>query len=88
MSAKLAAPGVSPDAALVGALDHVIPSETDRSRLQNFIHAGHASARARIRAQVPFKLGEGWSLAEVCRAFDVYRNTILNVRARFAEDAG
>ena len=29
------------------------------------------------------KLGEGWSLAEVCRAFDVCRNTVLNVRARF-----
>jgi hypothetical protein len=24
-------------------------------------------------------------LAEVCRAFDVCRNTVLNVRARFAE---
>jgi Homeodomain-like domain len=29
-------------------------------------------------------LGEGWSLAEVCRAFDVCRNTVLTVRARFA----
>jgi Homeodomain-like domain len=31
------------------------------------------------------KLGEGWSLGEVCRAFDVCRNTVVNVRARFAE---
>jgi hypothetical protein len=53
--------------------------------LQIFVHSGHASERARTRAQVALKLGEGWGLAEVCRAFDVCRNTVLNVRARFAE---
>jgi transposase len=31
-------------------------------------------------------LGEGWSLVEVCRAFDVCRNTVVRVRTRFAED--
>jgi hypothetical protein len=30
-------------------------------------------------------MGEGWSLAEVCRAFDICRNTAVRVRARFAE---
>jgi hypothetical protein len=50
-----------------------------------FIHSGQQSARARIRVQVLLKLGEGWSLAEVCRAFDVCRNTVVAVRARFAE---
>ena len=60
-------------------------SEADRSRLQTFVHSGYASARARTRAQVALKLGEGWSLAEVCRAFDVCRTTAVNVRARFAE---
>jgi transposase len=60
-------------------------SETDRSRLQTFIHTGQESARARTRAQVLLKLGEGWSLAEVCRAFDVCRNTVVAVRARYAE---
>src|SRR5260370_36540360 len=60
-------------------------SDTDRSRLQTVVHVGHESARARTRAQVLLKLGEGWSLAEICRAFDVCRNTVLNVRARFAE---
>jgi hypothetical protein len=59
-------------------------TKTDRSRLQTFVHTGHASARARTRAQVALKLGEGWGLAEVCRAFDVCRNSVLNVRARFA----
>jgi hypothetical protein len=57
----------------------------DRSRLQTFVHVGHESARARTRAQVLLKLGEGWSLAEVRRAFDICRTTVVNVRVRFAE---
>jgi hypothetical protein len=60
-------------------------AEIDRSRLQTFVHSGQQSARARTRAPVLLNLGEGWGLAEVCRAFDVCRNTVLNVRARFAE---
>jgi transposase len=68
-----------------GSIDQITLSDTDRSRLYMFIHSGQQSARARTRAQVLLKLGEGWSLAEVCRAFDVCRNTVLNVRARFAE---
>jgi hypothetical protein len=69
----------------VQASDQIVPSELDRSRLQTFVHSGHESARARIRAQVLLKLGEGWSLHEVCRAFDICRNTVVAVRARFAE---
>jgi transposase len=65
--------------------DQIVRSELDRSRLQTFVHLGHESARACTRAQVALKLGEGWSLAEICRAFDVCCNTVLNVRARFAE---
>lgn len=69
----------------VSSSDQIALSETARSRLYMFLHSGQESARARTRAQVVLKLGEGWSLAEVCRAFDVCRNTVLNVRARFAE---
>jgi transposase len=69
----------------VDSSDQIALSETDHSRLYMFIHSGQQSARARTRAQVLLKLGEGWSLAEICRAFDVCRNTVLNVRARFAE---
>jgi transposase len=65
--------------------DEITLSATDRSRLYMFIHSGREGARARTRAQVLLKLGDGWSLAEVCRAFDVCRNTVLTVRARFAE---
>ncbi len=69
----------------IGSSDQLALSETDRSRLYMCLHSGQQSARARTRAQVLLKLGEGWSLPEVCRAFDVCRNTVLNVRARFAE---
>jgi hypothetical protein len=66
----------------VQASDRFELSETDCSRLQTFVHSGHESARARTRAQVLLKLSEGWSLAEVCRAYDVCRNTFVAVRAR------
>lgn len=84
MSTQLTDAGTSPDAASLTSADQIMLSETDRSRLQAFVHSGQQSARARTRAQVLLKLGEGWSLAEVCRAFDVCRNTVLNVGARFA----
>jgi len=68
--------------------EQIVLSELDRSRLQTFAHSGHESARARTRAQVLLKLGAGWSLAEVCRAFDVCRNTVIAVRTRFRRSRG
>jgi Homeodomain-like domain len=85
MSTELTGLGASSEAASVASPDQILLSETDRSRLYTFVHAGQANARARIRAQVLLKLGEGWSLVEVCRAFDVCRNTAIAVRARFAD---
>ena len=73
----------SDELAPVQSSDEIGRSRTGRSRLYMFLHSGKQSARA--RAQVLLKLGEGWSLAEVCCAFDVCRNTVVNVRARFAE---
>lgn len=75
------------EAASVSPSDQIELSETDRSRLYTCIHTGRTTARVRTRAQVLLKLGEGWSLAQVCRAFDVCRNTALRVRAQFAEGA-
>lgn len=60
-------------------------TDLDRSRLQTCIHRGHTSARTRTRAQVLLKLGEGWSDMAVGDAFDVCRNTVKRVRARFLE---
>jgi transposase len=59
-------------------------SASDRERLYVYVHRGHSSARTRTRAQVLLKLGEGWNDAAVCQAFDVCRNTVKHVRARFA----
>lgn len=74
-----------PETALARSSDQITLSETDRARLYTCVHTGHTSARVRTRAQVLLKLGEGWSLAEVCRAFDVCRNTAVRVRTRFVE---
>jgi hypothetical protein len=78
-------PTASSEATSLPSGDQIVLSDIERSRLQTFVHLGHESARARTRAQVLPKLGEGWSLAEICRAFDVCRNIVLAVRARFAE---
>lgn len=78
-------PTSSTDSSSIASSEQIVLTEVDRSRLQTFVHLGREFARARTRAQVLLKLGEGWSLAEVCRAFSVCRNTVLNVRARFAE---
>jgi hypothetical protein len=73
------------ETAAVRSSDQSELSETDRSRLYTCIHSGRTTARVRTRAQVLLKLGAGWSLAEVWRAFEVCRNTAVRVRARFAE---
>ena len=61
----------------------IVLSETDRTRLQTFVHSGHASAHTRTRAQVLLKVAEGWTAAEAAAAFDVCRNTVKAVQARF-----
>src|SRR5258708_30717716 len=84
MTTATNSPTASTEATSVMSSDQIVLSAIDRSRLQTFVHSGQESARARTRAQVLLKLGEGWSLAEVCRAFDVCRNTVVAVLSRFA----
>jgi transposase len=60
-------------------------SDADRACLHTVVHRGHISARTRTRAQVLLKLGEGWSDLALAHAFDVCRNTVKRVRARFLE---
>src|SRR5579859_6293332 len=59
-------------------------SDEDREHLSICVHRGHTSARTRTRAQVLLKLGDGWSEAEVCHAFDVCLNTVKRIRHHFA----
>jgi len=68
---------ISPTSALLSL------SDDDRERLYVCVHRWHTSARTRTRAQVLLKLGDGLSEAEVCRAFDVCRNTVKRVRHHF-----
>src|SRR5215813_3709276 len=84
MTSEMIAAEPTGGTARVRSSDEITLSETDRSRLYTFLPSGQQSARARTRAQVLLKLG-GWSLVEVCRAFYVCRNTVVSVRARFAE---
>lgn len=74
MTAETTAAGPTDEMRPVPASDEIALSETDRCRLYTFIHSGQESGRARIRAQILLKLGEGWSLAEICRSFDVSRS--------------
>ena len=60
-------------------------SEGDCERLCVYVHRGHHSARTRTRAQVLFKLADSWSEAAVGDAFDVCRNTVKAVVARFRD---
>jgi len=85
MTTATTSPTASSESMSVISSDQIVLSEIDRSRLQTFVHLGHESARARTRAQILLKLGKGWNLVEVCRAFDVCRNTVVAVRTRFAE---
>jgi len=73
------------DSGVAGSGDQIALSETDRSHLYTYIHTGRTTARVRTRPQVLLKLGEARSLAEVCEAFDVCRNTAVRVHTRFAE---
>src|SRR5258705_13431018 len=85
MTTATTSPTASSETTPATTSDQIVLTELERSRLQTFVHLGHESARIRTRAQVLLKLGEGWSLAEVCRAFDVCRNTAVRVRTQFAE---
>src|SRR5215467_1193017 len=69
-------------------MKHPIPislSETDRTNLYPFIHAGKANARTFTRARILLKADEGWSDQQSCDAFDVSRNTSIRVRQLYLE---
>lgn len=59
-------------------------SESERADLLAFVHRGKASARILTRARILLKAGEGWRDREIIAAFDVSRETVSRVRARFA----
>lgn len=60
-------------------------SQTDQASLQTFIHAGKAPARPFTHARVLLKADEGWTDAQICDAFDISRNTAIQVRQGYLE---
>ena len=56
----------------------------ERTTLETFVHRGKANARTVTRARILLKSAEGWSTAELARAFDVCEATVTNVRSRYA----
>src|SRR5881227_2170954 len=60
-------------------------SESDRTSLYTFLHAGKANARTFTRARILLKADEGWTDQQICAAFDVSRNTSIRVRQLYLE---
>lgn len=61
----------------------LILTDAERADLLAFVHRGTTSARILTRAHILLKAGEGWRDAEIMAAFDVSRETVSRVRARF-----
>jgi|SRR5579871_733144 len=61
-------------------------SETDRTSLQTFLHAGKANARTFARAYALLKASDGWTDAQICDAFGISRNTAIKVRQTYLEE--
>lgn len=59
-------------------------SDSERAELRAFVHRGTASARMLTRARILLKADAGWRDADIIAAFDVSRETVCRVRARFA----
>ncbi len=57
----------------------------DQATLRTCIQQAKANGRTLTRARILLKAGEGWSDAELMRAFDVCQKTIRRIRLRFSQ---
>ena len=57
----------------------------DQAALRTFLQQAKANGRTLTRARILLKAGEGWSNAELMRAFDVSEYTVRRVRRRFQQ---
>lgn len=57
----------------------------DQATLRTCIQQATANGRTLTRARVLLKAGEGWSDAELMRAFDVCQKTVRRIRLRFTQ---
>lgn len=70
---------------------HVMLTDQQRSELQQFICAGHASARKLIHARVLLKAdaspgGSSWSDSQIAEALEVTVATVERIRKRFHQE--
>jgi len=49
------------------------------------VHYGKVTARIRPRGQLLLKMAEGWSVQELCKAFDVSIATVYNTHTRYQQ---
>lgn len=57
----------------------------DQATLRTFLQHAKANGRTLTRARLLLKAGEGWSDAELMRAFDVCQKTVRRIRLRFSQ---
>ncbi len=57
----------------------------DQAALRACIQQATANGRTLTRARILLKAGEGWSDAELMRAFEVCQKTIRRIRLRFSQ---
>lgn len=63
----------------------VLLTSEDQAALHTFLQQATANGRTLTRARVLLKAGEGWSDADLMRAFDVSQYTVRRVRRRFQQ---
>jgi transposase len=59
-------------------------SNEERDYVEIYVRRGKANARTITRARVLLKSDEGWTNAEIMKAFDISDQTIRNIKQRFA----
>ena len=63
----------------------VILSLTEKKKLEEMTHKGHASVQTVTRAKALLLSHEGKSNAELCEKLDICRTTAITIRRRYSE---
>lgn len=60
-------------------------SDEERQQIQQVVQRGKVTARIRTRGQILLKMAEGWSVQDLCEAFDVCTATVYNTYTRYQQ---
>lgn len=58
-------------------------TESEKQHLHQVIQQGKEKGRVRTRSQILVKIAEGWTVAEICEAFDTSPATVYNTHTRY-----